>query len=294
MAAGDLTYRTKEATTCPICGKKFCVEKLTSGGGRLVSKDLTPELRRTYVPTEKYGEVFPAVYTVVVCPLCLFATYSPDFNKIKQDEIYKIKSTQNDRSMMVKDLFSDVDFLGLRRLPEGVASYLLAISCYDQLGPDKTPSIRQGMSALRAAWLLGDLHARFPNDNYDYLAKILYRKASFFYRTAVQMELDCKERISEAPGTGPDTDKNYGFDGILYLYAYLEFAYGPKNDSARRLAQVKRAKNFCGRIFGMGRSNKEKPAVLLDRARDLYDELSSWIRENNGGKPDEGEDEVDE
>lgn len=284
--AAELTYRVKEATTCPVCGKKFNLEKLNSGGGRLITKDLLPDLRRTYTPSEKFGEVFPEIYPVLVCPLCYYAAYPAEFDKLKSREADVLKETEGDRKLFIKELFDDLDFVAPRRLQEGIASYLLAIYCYDYLNEDKSPSIRQGMSALRAGWLCQEMHKKFPNDNYDYLAELLFRKAGFFYRQAVDMEIACKQRVSDTPGIGPDTDKNYGFDGVLYLYAYLEFKYGPDNDAKVRLEQVKRAKNFCGRIFGMGRSNKEKPVALLNFARDLYEEMGKWIREHDENASD--------
>ncbi len=278
--AGALTYRKKEPTACPICGKKFFTEHLNSGGGRLITKTTNPDFKRIYTPSEKYGEVFPLVYPILVCPSCYYAAYSTEFSKLKNSEIDKIRDTEFERKKFVQSFFLDLDFEENRRLEEGVASCMLALHCYDYLGDDKVPSIRQGMSCLRGSWMLADLHRKRPDENFAYLSKLMMVKAAFFYRLAVECELAGKQRVSDTPGLGPDTDKNYGFDGVLYLYAYLQFNYGPDSNAKARYEQIKRAKNYCGRIFGMGKSNKEKPTTLLNFARDLYDEMGRWLKKH--------------
>lgn len=276
--AQELTFYGKDLLICPVCGKQFRKEQLRTGRGRLVSKDLTIELRRVYVPTEKFGDVFPMIYAVIVCPQCYYAAFPNDFEKLKMEEIALLVDTQPMRMEAVRTLFPDLDFVSPRRLAEGVSSYILAMDSYEYLGADKTPTIRQALSALRAAWLFSDFHARFPADNYDYLMQLMYRKSAFFYGQAIEKEFTGKERVSETPGLGPDIDKNYGFDGVLYLYAYLEFHYGPESNKERRLVQMKRAKSYVGRIFGMGKSNRSKPEVILMRAKDLFDEMGKAIK----------------
>ena len=39
------------------------------------------------------------------------------------------------------------------------------------------------------------------------------------------------------------------------------------------------AKRYVSKMFGMGKTSKEKPGPLLDMTRDLYDELSAKIEE---------------
>ena len=82
MASGEgqrITYFSKNAIECPVCQTKFNREDLLSGGGRLVAGDLTDELRRSYEPTVRFGEVYPLVYIVTVCPSCFYAAYPQDF-----------------------------------------------------------------------------------------------------------------------------------------------------------------------------------------------------------------------
>jgi uncharacterized protein (DUF2225 family) len=65
-----LTFLTKQQLECPICENTFHKEELLSGGGRMNAGDLTKELHRIYVPTSKFGAVFPLLYPIVVCPSC--------------------------------------------------------------------------------------------------------------------------------------------------------------------------------------------------------------------------------
>ena len=62
-----LTFFEKKQTVCPVCDAKFYREDLLSGGGRLIAGDLTPELRRLYEPSKKYGEVHPLMPCVLLC-----------------------------------------------------------------------------------------------------------------------------------------------------------------------------------------------------------------------------------
>lgn len=145
--------------------------------------------------------------------------------------------------------------------------------------PDSAPTIKQGISCLRAAWLLSDLHKKEPGNNYDLLAKCFYQNAARLYRRAVHLESTGKEAFSSVAGLGPDIDKNYGFDGVLYLAGLLEYRYGSRADMRRRIKVLEEQRRSVSRVFGMGRSDKNKPKEVLDKARDLYTELGEYISE---------------
>ena len=76
---------------------------------------------------------------------------------------------------------------------------------------------------------------------------------------------------------GPDTDKNYGWDGVIYLCGLLEYKYGQTADSAMRLKKLDEVKISIARIFGLGKTSKEKPGPLLEHARNLYDTLTKIL-----------------
>ncbi len=89
MEAQKLTFFEKKQTVCPVCDGKFYREDLLSGGGRLIASDLTPELRRLYEPSRKFGEVSPLVYPVTVCPTCYFSSFAADFTAIPDKGLKK-------------------------------------------------------------------------------------------------------------------------------------------------------------------------------------------------------------
>lgn len=277
----ELTFFSTTPISCPVCDAKFYREELRSGRGRLNAGELTRELRRTYVPSQKYGEVNPLVYPVTVCPSCYYAAFHPDFGDPGESAVAATKAHEQSRIEAVRVLFDSLDFSGPRGLEEGCASYYLAAECYEFRRKEVAPTFRQGLSCLRAAWLCNDLHRKRPNDNFDYLAKVFYRKARFFYARAIELEQTGKETLSVAPNLGPDLDKNYGYDGVLYLTGLLEYLHGPSSDPDRRHQALERAKRTVAKIFGMGRASKDKPAAILDNARDVYDEIAKELGDEN-------------
>jgi hypothetical protein len=288
--AGGLTFFSKETITCPVCETQFHREELRTGRGRLNAGDLTRELRRKYIPSQKYGEVYPIIYPITVCPSCYFATLQQDFEALGDEAIDRIRDHTDDRHAAIEKLFDDIDFTSERGLKEGFASYFFATMCYDFVSKEHSPTIKQAICTLRAAWCANDLHRKNSRENYDYLAKVFYRKSRFFYTEAVLREQSGEESLGNCPHLGPDTDKNYGYDGVLYIAGLLEFHHGPRNNQEAREEALVRSKRMVGRLFGMGRASKNKPTAILDNARDLYDEIAREL----GVAPDaksEGEDE---
>ncbi|MBN2652545.1 MAG: DUF2225 domain-containing protein [Spirochaetales bacterium] len=274
----SITFFSTDSIECPVCGKLFRVEKMRHGRGRLVSKEITDELRRVYEPTQAYGEVIPIHYSITVCPDCYYAAYQNDFLSLKAPEKESLLGKRKDRKDTIHEIFPDLDYIKPRREKEAAASYYLAMVSYELLNPDKAPTIKQGLSALRAAWIFSDMHRKFPNDNYDYLSTVFYKKAAYLYNSALRKEFAGKERVSETPGLGPDVDKNYGFDGVLYLAALLLFRYSDYSNQEEKIEILRNAKSTVARIVGMGKKMKSKPTVILENARDLYNEIGDYIK----------------
>ena len=272
------TYFSKDPITCPACEAEFYREDLLSGSGRLIAGELTDELRRVYEPSKKFGEIFPLVYTVTVCPQCLFAALPADFASADATVTGGVTAAEEERKKSVALVVPGLDCRQPRELREGVASYYLAVSCYDHFGKLASPTIKQGQCALRAAWLLGEMHRKESNANWDYLALLFYRKARFFFAAAVDREQSGKETLGGLANYGPDLDHNYGYDGVLYLTGLLEYKFGPRKDPARRLASLERARRVIARVHGMGRASKSKPTALLDRVHDLYERISEELK----------------
>jgi uncharacterized protein (DUF2225 family) len=87
---------------------------------------------------------------------------------------------------------------------------------------------------------------------------------------AVERETDGTEPMTNASSLGPDLDKNYGFDGVLYLTGLMEYKYGPKKDLEKRLKNIENARTIVSRVHGMGKASRSKPSAILEKARDLF------------------------
>ncbi len=277
-AAKRITFFSKNPTTCPGCQAKFYREDLLSGGGRLIAGDLTDELRRGYEASRRFGDLYPLVYTVTVCPACLYAAYPQDFSSIRGEPVEGIRRDADRRREAISRIFPELDYGDYRDLEEGAASYLLATMCYDSFPPAACPTFKQGLSALRAAWLLSDLHARFPGDNYDYLSRLLYRKAAFFYRLALERAVKGSEALEGDLNFGPDLDKNYGYEGFLYIMGLLQFKYGPRKDRDRRVGMLEEARRAVSKLFGTGKASRDKPSPLLEKSKSVYEQIGQEIK----------------
>ncbi len=269
-----VSFFSKTPTVCPVCEVKFYREEMRTGRGRLIAGALTRELRRTYEPSKKFGEVYPLIYTVLVCPSCYYAAYPQDFSGISDSAANAVRNAAQLRIDNIAQIADGLDFTRPRGLKEGLAAYTLAVMCYDHFPDESGPTIKQGLSCLRAAWVCNDLHGKEPGENYDKLARVFYRKARFFYALAVEQEQTGVQGIPSGFPLGPDLDKNYGYDGILYMAGLLDWLYGPRKNSERRRSGLERSKRTVAKIFGMGRASKEKPAAILDNARSLYEEIA--------------------
>lgn len=276
---GNITYYGKEQFECPVCKTKFKKEELHQGGGRLIAGDLTDELHRLYTPSAKYGEVIPLIYQIVVCPKCLYASFPGDFRVPNTATIEKLFETMEKRSQSMNRLFPKLNFAEMRTINEGAASYYLAVLCYEYFDKRFSPTVKQAICSLRAAWLFDMLETKHPGENYEYIAQLFYRKATFLYRKSLIYEQKGKEIMSNAKNLGPDTDKNYGYDGIIYLVALLQYKYGSRSDQEKRTKELSRQKSNLAKMFGLGKTTKEKPGPLLEAARDLYDKLKVELNE---------------
>jgi len=272
-----VSFLSKKDYTCPACGEVFHKEELLTGGGRLIAGTLTMELHRLYDPSVKYGEVFPLVYHAVVCPECWFASQEADFSALPEAKRNDALKDKDRRKADTRLIFSNVDFERPRGLAEGAASQYLVLRCYDFYGKQASPTIKQGLASIRAAWLLDDLNKKMPGQHYDWLATLFRKKAAYFYFEALEREQNGKEPMSGLKTFGPDLDKNYSYEGMLYMCAYLRYKYGPSHDAAERKTSLEDARRTIAKLFGMGRKSKDKPGAFLDLARKLYDAINQEL-----------------
>lgn len=275
-----VSFQSKEEYTCPVCDTVFHREELLSGSGRLIAGSLTDELHRLYEPSAKYGKVYPLIYQATVCPKCWFAARE-EFANISLEASTMAKHDRENRIAETRLIFPDVDFNQPRDLMSGAASLYLVMRCCTYFPPDFSPTIKQGLAALRAGWLLEEMHTELPGEHYDWLALLFKKKAQYLYNEAIRREQSGKETLSSLKIFGPDTDKNYGYEGMLYLTALLRFKYGMTENVEFRAEYLGEAKRTIARMFGIGKSSKSKPGPLLEHARNLYDAISKELNETD-------------
>jgi uncharacterized protein (DUF2225 family) len=274
-----VSYLSKETSVCPACEELFHKEELLSGSGRLIAGGLTEELHRLYEPSAKYGDVYPIAYQAVVCPRCWFASMADDFPLLSEEHRDIIAATQSSRLEEISLIFPNLNFYEPRDLFSGAASQYLVMRCYDYFPKEFSPTIKQGLAALRASWLLEEMEKKMPGQHYDWLAELFKRKARFFYSKALASESDGTETLSGLKLFGPDTDKNYGYEGFLYITGLLEYKYGDTSDEQARHENLATIKRTLARMFGLGKSSKNKPGPLLEKARGLYDNLAKDLQD---------------
>jgi uncharacterized protein (DUF2225 family) len=276
-----ISFQSRESYVCPVCNTEFHREELLTGSGRLIAGDLTDELHRLYEPSLKYGVIYPLAYQATVCPECWFASMDKDFSALPKANMGKVIKDQDKRQQDTLLIFPGVDFHANRGLISGAASLYLVLRCYDFFPKDFSPTIKQGIAALRTGWLLDEINAKNPGQQYDWLATLFKKKAQFLYNDAIRREQSGIENLSNLKVFGPDTDKNYAYEGALYLCALLKSKYGPSFDAAQRTASLEEARRTVSKIFDMGKSSKSKPGSLLESARALYENISKELNQNN-------------
>jgi uncharacterized protein (DUF2225 family) len=277
-----VSYQAKELTTCPVCHEEFRREDLLTGSGRLIAGDLTDELHRLYENSAKYGRIYPLAYQATVCPACWFASMEYDFEEFPKGRIEAAAEGSKSRKDEAALIFPNVDFYEPRDLTSGAASQYLVCLCYDLYPKEFSPTVKQGLAALRAGWLLDDLNEEQPGQHYDWVAKVFKKKAAFFYAQALKNETSGTEKLSAISSFGPDTDKNYGYEGMLYLVGLLEYKYGQQQNQEKRLQSLEYSKRVIAKIFGLGKSSKAKPGPLLERGKELYTAIGKLIGEFDG------------
>jgi uncharacterized protein (DUF2225 family) len=276
-----ISFQSRESYVCPVCGADFHREELLSGSGRLIAGDLTDELHRLYEPSLKYGEIFPLAYQATVCPECWFASRDKDFLALPKANQAKAIKDEDKRKKDTLLIFPDVDFHENRGLISGAASLYLVVRCYDFFPKDFSPTMKQGIAALRTGWLLDEINTQYPGQHYDWVATLFKKKAQFLYNDAIRREQSGIENLSSVKAFGPDTDKNYAYEGALYLCALLKSKYGPNSDAAQRTASLEDARRTVAKVFGMGKSSKSKPGALLESAKALYESINKELNQSN-------------
>lgn len=276
-------FSQEQELSCPCCGEIVQQEVMRTGAGRLDAGELQVDLHRNYVPTKEHGEVYPLLYLISICSHCNFAAFKFDFKKLhkKTLESIKTKTAIDNRTQLVLSLFSQVpDFTQKRDLKMGVAAYLLAISTYEYFDERNCPTIRMAICALRAAWLCRHIQEKSDaKEEMDMLISLMYRKAFFLYDKAFELSIQGKEDPTNIPALGPDFDKDYGYDGVIYMHAWLYVNYDIKIDNGitYKYETLKRLRTNLSKVFGFGKATRAKPSALMDMARITYDQVQEEL-----------------
>ncbi|HPS57122.1 MAG TPA: DUF2225 domain-containing protein [Spirochaetota bacterium] len=282
-----ITFRQKNATLCPACRNEFFREEMFTGGGRLIADKLTDELRMIYKENKKWGRIYPLSYLLNVCPNCLFTGYPKDFNDVTDEEIIKIQEMRSARKNAVNKFFGDLDFNQDRNLLIGAASYMLAVDCYNLRRKNVAPTFKKAVSSIRGAWLFSDLGDEFPDRPYKKMSLFFYKKAYDYYFKVLELIQNGAEPADAAGNMGPDSDKNWGYEGILYLSAILTVNFGAREkDPVKRAENFRRSKMYLSRLFGMGKSSKSTPSDLIEKTRILYEKINQTM-ESLEAEPEE-------
>lgn len=287
-----VSFREKNATKCPVCSFEFNQEKMLTGGGRLIAGKLTDELRRLYEDNKKVGKIYPLAYVIVVCPKCLYAAYSQDFTTLAPEEVVAVRNTSAARIQTLRKFFPTLDFLADRTLPHAAASFMLAVDIYGMRNKHVAPTFKRAVSSIRAAWLFDDLAKDYPESQFKKISTFFYLKAYGFYDKVLDLFTTGVEPVEAAGSLGPDYDKNWGYEGVLYLYAVLTIKLAAREpDLKKRIDNFEKTKRILSKVFGIGKSSKNKPGALIDMTRDQYDKINAlleqWYKET--GLPSAGE-----
>ncbi|MCE9499465.1 MAG: DUF2225 domain-containing protein [Leptospira sp.] len=281
------SFRAKENSVCPVCDEIHQKENMFQGGGRLIAGKLTQDLRRLYEKNKKFGRINPNDYVISVCPKCLYATLQKDWSSISAPEIAKLKNSAPQRREFLEKILGPLDFKEDRNIVLGAGSYLLAVDCYQNRAPTCAPTPKKAVCAIRAAWYFDDLNTEYPGMSFDKVRDILYQRAATWYGITLEIMQSGSEPIDSAAGMlGPDTDNNWGFDGVVYLNAYLTMKFKDQmgDTPEKKLDLLVRAKRMLARLYGSGKSSKSKPSVIIDMSKELYEEYGKVIEEMGGEK----------
>lgn len=278
-----LSFFEKNPRVCPVCETEFYHEMLLTGGGRLIAGELRNDLRRTYEKSKKYGSVYPLIYVVAVCPNCLYASFNEDFSSVDKKKSEDILETKEWRRKYMEEFFgNNINFEKNRDLYSGAASYFLALDGYLYHDKEAAPTLKKALCSLRLSWVLEDLSKEAPNENYDRLIPFFQYKASELYAEAIECMQNGRESFDKIKSFGPDIDNNFGYEGMLYMGALLGFDSSKfipdPNVKANTLVQAKRK---ISKIFGSGKSSKSKPSALLEKIKELHNDISEELNSLN-------------
>ncbi len=284
MSEKKKTFFKKNPLVCPVCKTKVFVEELFTGRGRVIAGNHTIELRRTYQESATWGKANPLLYPVAVCPQCYFSVIQEDFERkiTNQDNLNRIRKDKT-KKLEIESLFDEqIDFAKERTLISGTLSHIFADLTYNYLPDSYNPTFKKALSSLRAAWLLGDLEIedKDEKEKYEKMKNFYYEQSARLYKMTLDYEQNGKEPLELLNHAGPDLDKNFGFEGIKYMYCILNYRMCFfEKVIEERVNKFNYARSLLGKLFGFGKTSKGKPSVILELAKRMYRVIGDKVKE---------------
>ena len=285
--ARPLSYREKKPYQCPICSAEILKEKIHTARGRLISGDVTQELRRIYRSGKGYGPIYPPAYSILVCPECLYAAFLDDFKSVEANSKLRIEKLNKNRREGITKIVGAIDFHKDRDLILGAASYILAVECYQQKESNAAPTPKKAVCSLRGAWLFSELHSEFPQIGFDKVRTFLYTKAAQYYQRTLEIIQNGKEPQSRFINIlGPDTDKNWGLDGVIYINSYLQHKNYKQlaKENHEKVKLLEQARLNVSKLYGMGKFSFSRPSMLIEFSRKLHENITKTLEELTGSQ----------
>jgi uncharacterized protein (DUF2225 family) len=275
---GRVSFFSNKPVKCPSCKNTFRREVLRTGRGRLIAGSLMEDLRRQYKPSKEYGLINPLIYNIITCPNCLYSAMADDYLMIKEEIGDKIFKATGRRKKYCEMMFGELDFSLERDLILGAASFFLALSSYSHFPASFAPTTKKAICAIRCSWLVSDLDKEIPGKGYDQIYLYLRYITWKLYEKAIKSAETGNETFDNVKKLGPDIDTDYGYDGALYLMAFLGLEQVDYLPPMEKYEKYKYYRTSLAKVFGFGKTSKEKPSPLLDTAKDLHRHIGETIK----------------
>ena len=289
----SVSFFQKEKTVCPVCNEKFHIETMYSGRGRVNTGDTLYDLRKLYLPTEKYGLFNPLIYYVIVCPRCFYATVPEDFNAIVDNGqiIYQCKNATKERKEFIINIFGKLpDFYRNRDHYLGGISFILSLLTYTLFNNNFSVNIKKAAMSLRTSWFIYDLCSeedKSEGEREKYRSIYYYFRYlawSFYDQFLLETQINVKS-IENSKRMGPDVDKDYGFNGAVYLSALL--GYENKEFCQDQNYLIKRFKEYRQMLNTLiTKGKKNLPIQFLEMNKALLKTIHVFIKENDPNSED--------
>lgn len=250
---------------CPLCNAGFEYEKC-------YTKKISPKTRdislRNIYDTATDAHPNPIIYSLVICPNCIFTAFEPDFAEIKAKPADIQEATKSSKALLTAVGRTTFDLTGLRGPQIGLASYYLAEIWYDIQNKSPMRNFRLALTAYRRAWMLDiALDAGLiDEDRFRSERRKALTKAELHYEQSY-----LGERLKLGTFCGPDYGVDFGDIAMPYLITYSNYvlAKDPALTAAERLGRASKARKFLS--IALNAASKSGARELQAKVMELRD-----------------------